>query len=155
MDIGGSTATDLSPLGTVATLTNLYLDGSAASNPGPLAAFNGLVSLRIADSPLNDLGPLASVTSLESLAVDRTKVRDLSPITSNGNLSSLGGIIQVEMQEQRVSAGEVTAGATVPNPLRGFGGEIIAPTAESLATAGATLSLDAANIIFSTWVRTH
>ncbi|WP_154604763.1 MULTISPECIES: hypothetical protein [Arthrobacter] len=60
---------------------------------------------------MSNLTGLQALTNLEYTTGQRASVTDVS---------SLGGIIQVEMQEQRVSAGEVRAGATVPNQLRGF-----------------------------------
>ncbi|MYK47158.1 MAG: hypothetical protein F4029_13130 [Gammaproteobacteria bacterium] len=71
---------DLSPLGHLGDLEELFLDRNGLDNLEGLAPIKGLKALRLTGNPIDDLVPLAGLTSLNRLWLDQTGVVELGPL---------------------------------------------------------------------------
>lgn len=160
----GSKVADLGPLATVSTLERLYLENAPVSDLSPLGSMTSLRALSLYGTAVHDLAPIVGNTELWFLDFTDTAVSSVEPLRALTKLTLVYGggaavsdvtaigssLAEIELEDQHVTFGSVKAGATVPNPLRGFGGELLAPSAASLTAAGATLSADFSELVFST-----
>ena len=72
---------DLSPLGHLGSLTELFLDRNGFETLEGLAPLTTLTTLSLTGNPVEDLSPLAGLTALNRLWLDETGVMELEPLT--------------------------------------------------------------------------
>lgn len=163
LNLDGTLVRDVSPLGSLVTLAQLSLADTPLSDLSPLGRMAGLTALNLNGSLVSELAPLLGLSQLQFISFDDTAVSSVAGLATmpslfgfmgNGaavtDISAFDSSWSVALERQRVThAPVVTAGDAVPNPLRGFEGTVLAPSAASLTAAGATLSADSRTITFA------
>ncbi|MDE0659924.1 MAG: leucine-rich repeat domain-containing protein [Gammaproteobacteria bacterium] len=71
---------DLTPLGHLGDLHDLFLDRNGLDKLDGLAPLTGLTTLSLTGNPVRDLAPLADLTALTRLWLDETGVLELEPL---------------------------------------------------------------------------
>lgn len=80
---------DLTPLGHLGDLKELWLDRNGLRDIGGLAPLEGLSTLSLTGNPIEDLSPLARLTGLTRLWLDHIGVLELVPLTGLTALETL------------------------------------------------------------------
>lgn len=163
LTFNGTQVSDLRPLATLDTLSRLSLNDTPVDDLSPLAGLTALDDLSLMRTKVTSVKPLAGTTGLQRLVFTSSPVSSLDGLSDLSELgwvrgngaeiidaSMLGENPSAELEDQHVNFGQVTAGVTVANPLRGFDGESIVPATESLTAAHATISADSNELVFST-----
>ena len=87
--MGNNQISDLTPLSSLTSLTELHLDNNQISDLMPLSSLTSLTWLGFDYNQISDLMPLSSLTSLTSLDLGNNQIRDLSPLSSLTSLNEL------------------------------------------------------------------
>jgi Leucine-rich repeat (LRR) protein len=80
---------DITPLGGLTNLEELYIDGSNISNFTPLTYLTNLKTLNIYSNIISDITPLARLTNLSELSLMSCKISDLTFMASFINIKTL------------------------------------------------------------------
>ena len=80
---------DLSPLGHLGDLKELWLDHNGFENLDGLAPLKGLTTLSLTGNPVLDIAPLRGLTALNRLWLDHTGVLELGPLAGLTALETL------------------------------------------------------------------
>ncbi|MDH4291462.1 MAG: leucine-rich repeat domain-containing protein, partial [Dehalococcoidia bacterium] len=79
---------DISPLASVTSLTELSLKENQISDISPLASLTSLTELSLGENQISDISPVANLTSLTWLDLESNQISDISPL-ANANLTNL------------------------------------------------------------------
>lgn len=89
LDLGNQNITDLSPLASLTTISNLNLTGNQIQDISPLSNLQNLSFLLIAFNEIQDISPLANLKNLRYLVIENNQITDLSSLNSLPNLTAL------------------------------------------------------------------
>jgi hypothetical protein len=86
LDLTGNSISDLTPLGSLPSLTHVFLTDNQVSNLTPLSGVPTLQGISLAGNQVVSLAPLAVLTNLAKLDIWKNQVVDLSPLANLPNL---------------------------------------------------------------------
>lgn len=88
--LGDNEISDVSPLSGLNTLVELNLWGNNISDVSALAGLNNLTMLNLWKNNISDISPLRGLTNLTELYLGENKISDISPLSGLKSLQLLG-----------------------------------------------------------------
>ncbi|MCJ7808381.1 MAG: leucine-rich repeat domain-containing protein, partial [Dehalococcoidia bacterium] len=88
LDLVYNQISDISPLSSLTSLTELYLHHNPISDISPLSSLTNLTHLDLVYNQISDISPLSSLTSLTELYLIGNQISDIEPLVNNPGLSS-------------------------------------------------------------------
>jgi internalin A len=85
----GKQISNLEPLSSLTSLTNLDLAKNQIYNIEPLASLVNLITLDLGDNQINNLEPLTNLVNLTNLILNNNQIISLEPLSGLSNLQSL------------------------------------------------------------------
>jgi hypothetical protein len=89
LNIRGNAVTDLSPLTSLAQLTDMDASSNDISDLQPLADKGSLMNLSLGDNAIHDLGPLQALQGLNVLYLNGNEITDIAPVAGCFRLNHL------------------------------------------------------------------
>lgn len=91
LDLTGTTLDDgdISAIGSVSTLNELYLSGCSIASVDALAGLSQLTVLDLSDNQISDISALAGMSSLQNLNLSGNQVASITPLTAATQLTVL------------------------------------------------------------------
>ncbi|MCL2489219.1 MAG: hypothetical protein FWF36_00590 [Propionibacteriaceae bacterium] len=89
LDLGTNKIADISSLGAMTKMENLYLNSNPLTDISAVANMSDLSQLDVSETGVSKLTPLAGLARMSFLAADGCKIADLTPLTNAHSLTTL------------------------------------------------------------------